>query len=242
VGFVDDNGVIVVEARPGLCFGKEHAVGHDFDVGLARRPVPEADFVSNRPAERLAQLFGDSVGDGDGRDAARLRAGDPAGDASSGLEAHLGYLRAFTAAGFAGDDDHGFAFYGADDFAPQGGDGKLPGKAERGPFPLPPDAFAARSLQPGFKFGEVPRQAGRLAHPGLFLENDFEPAAGRGPVLEHRAGKEAADIPQMRGRLVRQAAGVHVKILSNSKPEYMARRQAARLDNKANDIVRVIDI
>ncbi len=105
VGLVDDDRVVLVEAVVALRLGEEDAVGHDLDVAVARGPVLEADLVADRPAERLAHLFGDAGGDGHGREAARLGDADAPGDAPPRLEAHLRDLGALAAARLARDDD-----------------------------------------------------------------------------------------------------------------------------------------
>ena len=75
---VEDQRVIGVEETITLCFGQQHAVGHELDQGPRRRLVGEADLVTDKVAHRGPQLFRHAGGDAAGGDAARLGVADRA--------------------------------------------------------------------------------------------------------------------------------------------------------------------
>ena len=81
------------------------AVGQELDQGIAARLVAEPDFAAHLAPPFDAEFVGDPARNGQGRDAARLRAGDFSLQTAAGREAHLRNLRRFAGAGLAGEDD-----------------------------------------------------------------------------------------------------------------------------------------
>ncbi len=191
VGLVDDERVVFVEAGVGLRLGEEHAVGHDLDIGVMRGPVLEPDLVADRPAQGLAELLGDAVGDGDGGDAAGLGAADLADRAAPRLEAHLRDLGALAAAGLARDDDDLVVPDGPDDVLPPGDDGQLARIVQGGTARDPGLFFADGSLEPFFEAVQCLEGGLRVAGTGALVDERLELPAGEGPVPEHGLLEEA---------------------------------------------------
>ena len=91
VGFVDDDGVVLVEGPVGLRFRQQHAVGHHFDQRLLDSLVGKADFV----ADQLVAVSGPSSsarrsGDRPSRNSPRLGVADKPADAAAEFQADFG--------------------------------------------------------------------------------------------------------------------------------------------------------
>ena len=106
VRLVDDQRVVLRQPRVALCFGKQDAVGHQFDVGTRRGAVGEADFVAHELAEFALQLLRDARRGRARGDAARLRMADEARRPAPKFEADFRQLRRLARAGFTADDHH----------------------------------------------------------------------------------------------------------------------------------------
>jgi hypothetical protein len=102
VGLVQDHRIVGAQERIALHLGEQHAVGHELDHGVARGAVIEANLAAHLFAPVYPQLLGDAARDGEGRDAARLGAGDLPFAAATGGEAHFGDLGGFARARFPG--------------------------------------------------------------------------------------------------------------------------------------------
>ena len=89
---------------------------------------------TNAAAHRvpIPQFFGDSGGQGEGRDAPGLGAADEPPLLPGGLQAHLGNLGALAAARIAADNDNRMSANRRDDFGAPPGNGKLIGIAGAG--------------------------------------------------------------------------------------------------------------
>lgn len=125
VGLVDDDGVVFAEERVALDLGEEHAVGEEFDDGVAGCAVIEADLAADLAAPGDVEFVGDAAGDGQGGDPARLGAGDAALGAAAGGEAEFGDLGGFAGAGFAGENEDGVILKSGGDFLGARGDGEF---------------------------------------------------------------------------------------------------------------------
>ena len=105
VGFVDDDGVVLVESAVGLRFRQQHAVGHHLDQRLIARLIGKADFVAHELAAGRAKLFRQASSNGTSRNPPRLGVADEPAAAAADLQADFGDLRGLSAAGLAADDD-----------------------------------------------------------------------------------------------------------------------------------------
>ena len=130
VGLVDDQGVVLPEQRVALQLGEQHAVGEVFDDGLGRGVVGEPDLAADFAAPWHAQLLRHPARNRQRGHPARLRAGDAAGGAAAGGEAHLGNLRRLAGSGFARQDQHRVPLDGRRDFLRPRADGQLGGKIQ----------------------------------------------------------------------------------------------------------------
>src|ERR1700730_5469255 len=106
VGLVEDEGVVAQQAAVALHFGEQDAVGHQLHQRAVAGLIGEAHGVADGFAERGAQFVGDALGDGAGREPARLGVPDSAADAAAQLQADLRQLGGLAGPGLAGDDDH----------------------------------------------------------------------------------------------------------------------------------------
>ena len=131
MGLVDDDRVVAPEQRVAVDLGEHDPVGHELHVGRRRRPVVEADLVTDVGAEHAPELRRDAGGDARGGEAARL------GDANLSLEpaphgeGDLRELRRLPRAGRPGDDDHRVLVDGEGDVGDARRDGELGRKRER---------------------------------------------------------------------------------------------------------------
>ena len=108
VRFVNDDRVVRPEEGVAARFGEQHAVGHELHARLSRNLAAEAVLVADESAEGRLEFLRDAFGDGDGGEAARLRAGDAAPvRAAPELQGHLRQLGRLARAGVAADDDDG---------------------------------------------------------------------------------------------------------------------------------------
>jgi hypothetical protein len=112
---VDHDGFVVAKHWVILKFVEQDAVGHDLDNRVFSGLVRETDLRSHGVTVFYPQLFGDSLGDGEGCDAARLGAADPTLSTEPALEEEFWDLGGLAGACFAGDDDHRMRLQGADD-------------------------------------------------------------------------------------------------------------------------------
>ena len=76
VRLVDDDRVVAAQVAIALQLGEQDAVGHQLDPAALRRPVGEPHLVADQVAELGAELVGDPLGHGPGRDPARLGVAD----------------------------------------------------------------------------------------------------------------------------------------------------------------------
>src|SRR6266581_3374775 len=105
VGLVENDSVIAAKERIALGFGEQDAIGHQFDVGVARDAVGEADLVADVLAGFALELLGDARRRGPRGDAPRLGVADQAGAAAAHFEADLRQLGGLARTRFAADDD-----------------------------------------------------------------------------------------------------------------------------------------
>ncbi len=103
--FVDDESVIGIEPAVAVGLRQQNPVGHYFDQIVAADAIAKAHLVTDRRAERGAQLVRQSRGHGARGDAARLRAADNAVHAASDFEADLRQLCGLAGTGLTADDD-----------------------------------------------------------------------------------------------------------------------------------------
>src|SRR3954469_10864944 len=73
VRLVEDDRVVLLEARVGLRLGEQDAVGHQLDRRAFAKRLVEAHLVSDNGAELAAQFLSDTRRGGARRDAPRLR-------------------------------------------------------------------------------------------------------------------------------------------------------------------------
>ena len=76
--FVDDDRIVGAQHRVVLNLIQQNAVGHDFDRGVVARLIGEANLSADFVAIGDAELFGNTLRNREGGDAARLRAADQA--------------------------------------------------------------------------------------------------------------------------------------------------------------------
>ncbi len=125
MGLIDNERVVGTEQPVFLSFRQKDAVGHELDASGPGSAILEPDLVAHPGRGDVFQFFRDAVGKGYGGDAPRLGAPDPAFGASTGFDAHLGELRAFSRPGFPGDNDHLVGDNGLDDLFPFFDNGKI---------------------------------------------------------------------------------------------------------------------
>ena len=106
MGLVDDQRVVAAQHSIALDLGEQDAVGHHLDERSVADLIGETHRVADVVAELRSEFVGDALGDRAGRDPPRLGVSDHAVDASPGLEAELGQLRALARTGLTGDDHH----------------------------------------------------------------------------------------------------------------------------------------
>ena len=104
VCFVDDERVVAEQLPVAGHLGKQDAVGHHLDQRAVARGVGETDLVADRGAQLGAELAGDPLRDGAGRDPARLGVPDLPGHPAAELEADLRQLGRLPRAGLPGHD------------------------------------------------------------------------------------------------------------------------------------------
>ena len=124
VRFVDDDRVIGAKQGIGLGFRKENPVRHEFDRRPRMSLVGKAHLVAHDVTQVRLQFFGDALGDGTRRNAARLRVGDHARFAAAGHHGDLRELRRFARPRFAADDDDAVVAHGANELFAVFGDGE----------------------------------------------------------------------------------------------------------------------
>src|SRR5204863_5077931 len=72
VGLVENDAVVTAQVGIGLGFGEENAVGHHFDDGVAAGFVVETDFGTDFATVLNIEFLGETAGDGESGDTARL--------------------------------------------------------------------------------------------------------------------------------------------------------------------------
>ncbi len=95
VSLVDDQRVVTQQPPVLLHLGQQDSVGHHLDEGVVAGLVGEPHLVADRRADLGAELVGDPLRHGAGRDPPRLGVADLAGDAAAKLQADLRQLRGF---------------------------------------------------------------------------------------------------------------------------------------------------
>ena len=104
MGLINNNGVIIRESGVLLRLRQQHAVGEHLDVSLFTGAILETDLISHGCSDGFAQFLRNSTGDGGGRDATGLCAGDFSVNAPAGGKAHFGNLGAFSGTRVAGNN------------------------------------------------------------------------------------------------------------------------------------------
>ncbi len=104
--FIDDQRVVLHQQAVLLNFRQQDTVGHQLDQGIFSHLIVEAHLVADAAAERGFQLVGDAVGDGAGRQAARLGMADQPFHPAPQFQADLRQLGGFPRAGLPGDNHH----------------------------------------------------------------------------------------------------------------------------------------
>ncbi len=92
MGFVQDNGVILVQKSIVGSLGQQDPVRHQLDIRFGARAIGEADFIADVLAEWRANFLGQTSGDRARGEPAGLRVADQAVHATSHVEADLGEL------------------------------------------------------------------------------------------------------------------------------------------------------
>ena len=95
VRFIDDDDFVLREKRVGERFGKQQAVGHEFNHGAIASFLVKAHLIADGAAERSIELLGDACGDTARGNAARLRMRNRAARAETEGEAELRQLCRF---------------------------------------------------------------------------------------------------------------------------------------------------
>ena len=103
VGLVHDDRVVSVQLTIPLQLVEQDAVGHQLEPCVGADLVGEAHRVADHAAEFDTELLGDALGDGPGRDAARLGVADAL---PTQFEAQLGQLCALARSGLPRHDHH----------------------------------------------------------------------------------------------------------------------------------------
>src|SRR3954468_3860453 len=109
---VQDDRVVLLQARVGLRLGEQDAVGHQLDGRAFPQRFMEAHLVTYDGAEFAAEFLGDARGGSAGSDAPWLRVADTPLASAPHLEQDLRELRGLSRAGLAADDDDRVAFDG----------------------------------------------------------------------------------------------------------------------------------
>ena len=182
VGLVQNDRIVLVQVRVALGFGQEDAVGHQFDVGLQREGLGEANFEAHVAAQGRGQLLGDPCRYAAGGNAAGLRVADQAVDPPAQLQTNLRQLRRLARARLAADDDHLVVADGDAYLVASGRDRQIVVVANR-----------RHAAATGLAQGRRPPH--RLGQPR-------QPAIGRPPVL-----RRLAQCPQLAAKAV--AVGAH---------------------------------
>ena len=126
---IQNDGVVGLEARVGLNFSQQHAVGHEFDGYAWPRLVCKPNLVAHLGiglTEHRAEFLRHPTGHRGGRQTPRLGVGDGAafGGAARG-QRNLGQLGGLARAGLAADDDHRVLEHGMGDLGPDLRDRKV---------------------------------------------------------------------------------------------------------------------
>ena len=120
VGLVDDQRVVLQQRAITRQLGEQDAIGHQLDQRVLADLVGEPDLPADGVAQLGGQLLGDAGGDGAGGQAAGLGVPDHAAHAAAQLQADLRDLRGLARARLAGDDhDLVLADRGGDVVAPR---------------------------------------------------------------------------------------------------------------------------
>lgn len=90
MGFVDDEGIVLVEFAVFSCFGKEDAVGHKFDDGLFAGLIFKTYLNAYLLSKFSMGFFGDALCHAGGGEAAGLGDADSFGAPETGLIDHFG--------------------------------------------------------------------------------------------------------------------------------------------------------
>ena len=103
---IHDDGVVAAQQWVGGQFRQQQPVGHQDQARCVGYLVRESYAVANGPADRLAQFFRDSRGQGTRCESARLRMRDQSRHAPAEFETVLRQLRTLPRTGIAGNDEH----------------------------------------------------------------------------------------------------------------------------------------
>ena len=110
MGLVNDDRVVGLQQRVGLCFSQQDAIGHQLDRSTALKAILKAHLVAHHFAQRRLQFVGNALGHTGRSDAPGLGVTDePAPTrtyAAAKLQNDLRQLRGLARTRFATDDDH----------------------------------------------------------------------------------------------------------------------------------------
>jgi hypothetical protein len=106
MGFVNDQRVVLAQARITLRLGQQHAIGHQLDGCAGRELLAKADLVADMRTQRRAQFLRDPGRHRRRCNAPGLRMADQTPRAATGERADLGQLRRLARTGLAADDHH----------------------------------------------------------------------------------------------------------------------------------------
>ena len=118
VGFVDDDGIVGAQHRVVLDLIEQDAIGHDLDRGIVARLVGEANLGADFVSVGDAELFSNTLCDGESSDTARLCAADQAVLPAAGVDEEFRDLSGLTGSCFTRDDDDLVVLDRANDLLP----------------------------------------------------------------------------------------------------------------------------
>jgi hypothetical protein len=201
VCLVDDQGVVTQQPPVLLHLGQQDAVGHHLDERVVTGLVGEPHLVADHGTDLGAQLVGDPLRHGPGRDPPGLGVADLAGDAAAKLQADLRQLRGLPRAGLARDDDHLVIADGRGDLVLALADrqpGRIGNDGHRAPARLGP---GRGRLQFGDDLAECLLARSRVAQRGGILHA----AAQTALIARHQLGQARSQL----GRRGRQGNSLH---------------------------------
>ena len=195
VCFVDDERVVAEQLPVARHLGKQDAVRHHLDQRAVTGGVGETDLVADRAAQLGAELAGDPLRDGAGRDPARLGVPDLPGHPAAELEADLRQLGRLPRAGLPGHDHDLMVPDGRRDLVPPLADRELRRVAQHRDAGPPGVGPGLRRLQVGPQPFQRMLARARVGQRGSLLGAAAEAAL----IAEHQPGQPVLKLSERRG-------------------------------------------